>query len=213
MSILDAVILGIVQGLTEFFPVSSSGHLVMTERVLGLSVPGILFEIAVHVATLASVLIVYRERILALLRGLWLRGERSTMPYVGKLVLATIPAVIVGLGFQDWFEARFEEPVFAGTMVLVTGSFVWSTRWARGGGKLSALELLPIGVAAVISVIAGTFLPFLAVLAAEGLLLALARLTASREWQSEPAWSGAAFMGVAQAIAILPGISRSGSTV
>jgi len=167
MSILDALILGIVQGLTEFFPVSSSGHLVMTEHVLGLRVPGIFFEIAVHVATLTSVLIVYRQKLLALLRGLVVRGEGSTLPYVGKLVLATIPAVVIGLGFKDWFAARFEEPVFAGTMVLVTGSFVWSTRWGRPGGTTPLWEALPIIIAAGIAALAGTAAPFLAVLAVE----------------------------------------------
>jgi len=213
MSILDALILGIVQGLTEFFPVSSSGHLVMTEHVLGLRVPGIFFEIAVHVATLTSVLIVYRQKLLALLRGLVVRGEGSTLPYVGKLVLATIPAVVIGLGFKDWFAARFEEPVFAGTMVLVTGSFVWSTRWGRPGGTTPLWELLPIIIAAGIAALAGTAAPFLAVLAVEAALMAFARTTAPPEWHQEPKWSGALLMGIAQAAAILPGISRSGSTV
>jgi undecaprenyl-diphosphatase len=213
MSVLEAVILGLVQGFTEFFPVSSSGHLVMTERVLGLRIPGILFEIAVHVATLASVLIVYRTRLLQLLRGLFTRGEGSSLPYLGKLVLATIPAVIVGFGLKDWFEARFEEPVFAGTMVLVTGCFVWSTRWARPNAGAPLWELLPIIVAGVIAAVAGTVMPFLAVLAVQAVLMGVARATASREWRTEPDWSGAAFMGVAQAVAILPGISRSGSTV
>lgn len=213
MSILEAVILGVIQGLTEFFPVSSSGHLVMTERVLGLHIPGILFEIAVHVATLLSVLLVYRARIVRLVRGLFRRGEDSTWPYVGKLVLATIPAAVMGLLFKDWFEARFEEPLFAGTMVLVTGSFVWSTRWVRRGSLIPAVELVPIVIAAVISVIAGTFTPFVAVLAVEAVLMGLARVSARREWESEPSWGSAAFMGVAQSAAILPGISRSGSTV
>jgi undecaprenyl-diphosphatase len=213
MSILEAIILGIVQGITEFFPVSSSGHLVMTEHVLGLRVPGIFFEIAVHVATLVSVLIVYRARILELLRGLLVRGEGSTLPFALKIVLATIPAVIVGLGFKDWFEARFEEPVFAGTMVLVTGCFVWSTRWAKPGGTTPLWELLPIVIAAVVAAVAGTVVPFLAVLAVQAVLMGFARATAGREWHKEPRWDGALLMGIAQAVAILPGISRSGSTV
>jgi undecaprenyl-diphosphatase len=105
MSVIEAVILGIVQGFTEFFPVSSDGHLVMTEHVLGVSIPGIFFEMVVHIATLLSVFIVYWKKILELLRGLWARGESSTLPYVGKLALATVPAVIFGLLLKDWFGA------------------------------------------------------------------------------------------------------------
>jgi undecaprenyl-diphosphatase len=209
----EAVVLGLVQGLTEFFPVSSSGHLVMTERVLGLAIPGILFEVAVHVATLLSVLIVYRKRIASLIAGMFRRGADSSWPFIGKLGLATIPAAIVGLLFQDWFEARFEEPIFAGTMVLVTGSFVWSTRWVRSTGLIRPLEALPILIAAVVSLAVGMLTPFLAVLAVEALLMGMARATAGREWHEEPRVGGAALMGIAQAIAILPGISRSGSTV
>ena len=209
----EAVVLGLVQGLTEFFPVSSSGHMVMTERVLGLSIPGILFEVAVHVATLISVLIVYRARLASLITGMFGRAERSSWPYIGKLVLATIPAVIVGLLLRDWFEARFEEPLFAGIMVMVTGSVVWSTRWVRRTGMIRPIELLPIAIAALVSLIAGMVTPFLAVLAVEALLMGIARLTAGAEWHDEPRPSGALLMGLAQSLAILPGISRSGSTV
>lgn len=213
MSILEAVILGVIQGITEFFPVSSSGHLVMTERVLGLHIPGILFEIAVHVATLVSVLIVYRQKIWSLLRGLAVRGEGSTWPYAGMLVVATIPAAVLGLAFKDWFEARFEEPIFAGTMVLVTGCVVWSSRWVRREGMISPLEFVPVAVAAVISLMAGTITPFLAVLAVQTLLMGISRISAPREWQATPTWGSSIIMGIAQSIAILPGISRSGSTV
>jgi undecaprenyl-diphosphatase len=209
----EAAVLGIVQGLTEFFPVSSSGHLVMTQKVLRLEVPGILFEIAVHVATLLSVLVVYRARIWSLIRGCFGLTEQSTWPYVLKLALATIPAAIVGFTLEDWFEARFDDPAFAGTMLLVTGSFVWSSRWVREPRRVLPLDWLPIVVAAVVSLLARTFVPFLAVLGVEALVMGVARATAPRAWQAEPSWSGAAVMGIAQAVAILPGISRSGSTV
>lgn len=213
MSILEAVVLGVIQGLTEFFPVSSSGHLVMTERVLGLHIPGILFEIAVHVATLLSVLVVYRAKIWSLLKGLAVRGEGSTLPYALMLVVATIPAAVAGLLFKDWFEARFEDPLFAGTMVLVTGSFVWTTRWVRREGIIPPLEALPLLIAAAVSLLAQTLVPFLAVLAVELVLMGIARATAPRTWSTEQRWHGAVLMGIAQAVAILPGISRSGSTV
>jgi undecaprenyl-diphosphatase len=209
----EAVVLGVIQGLTEFFPVSSSGHLVLGGAVLGLEVPGILFEVAVHVATLISVLVVYRARIWTLIRGCCGLEETSAWPYVLKIVVATIPAVIVGFTMQDWFEARFDEPVFAGTMILVTGSFVWSSRWVRGERSALPLDWLPLLFAAAVSLLAGTIIPFVAVLAVEALIMGVARATAPKEWQEEPSWTGAVLMGIAQSAAILPGISRSGSTV
>jgi undecaprenyl-diphosphatase len=213
MSWWEALLLGVVQGLTEFFPVSSSGHLVMTERLLGLSLPGVAFDVALHVATLVSVLIVYRRKIMRLVLGCVGRGERNEWPYVLKIGVASIPAAIVGLAFKDWFEARFDDPLFAGTMILVTGSFVWSSRWAGDKRPFGIVELVPIVIAAAIALWAGTIIPFLAVLGAEAIIMAFSRATAPAEWHPEPSWTGAGLMGVAQAAAILPGISRSGSTV
>lgn len=212
MTAWEALVLGVVQGLTEFFPVSSSGHLVMAGELLGLTVPGISFEVALHVATLLSVLIVYRQRIGTLAQGALRSGESSSWPYLLKLALASVPAGVVGFTLADWFAARFDDPLFAGTMILVTGSFVWSSRWARGQRR-GPLEVLPLFVAAAISALAGTLVPFLVVLAVEGTIMAFSRVTAPRAWIDEPGWSGAILMGLAQAVAILPGISRSGSTV
>ncbi|MEX1184506.1 MAG: undecaprenyl-diphosphate phosphatase [Gemmatimonadota bacterium] len=214
MSWWEAVVLGVVQGLTEFFPVSSSGHLVLAQSVLGLTPKGILFEIAVHVATLVSVMIVYRGRIWQLVRGCCGLTEESAWPYVLKLMLATIPAGIVGLGFKDWFEAKFDDPIFAGTMILVTGSIVWSSRWVRDNGKRAwPVDWLPILFALLVSILAGTVVPFLVVLGIGLVLMSVARGTAGPDWTPEPTWGGALIMGVAQAVAILPGISRSGNSV
>lgn len=210
----EALILGIVQGLTEFFPVSSSGHLVIGQELLGLAIPGIVFDVVVHVATLISVLIVYRGTVARLIRGAFIRGEESTWPYILKIGLATIPAVIVGFTLRDWFEARFDDPIFAGTMILVTGCVVWSSRWALGTHRIGILELIPIAVAAILSLLAGTAIPFLAVLAMQSVLMFIARATTSQTGrEKEPTFGGALIMGIAQAIAIFPGISRSGSTV
>ena len=214
MSLFEALLLGIVQGLTEFFPVSSSGHLVLAQDVLGVELPGILFDVVVHIATLVAVLVVYRAKIAGLIQGLVPSAPNSSWPYVMKLGLATVPAAIVGFTFADWFEARFDDPVFAATMILVTGAVAWSTRWALGIRRFGPMESVPLLAAAAISLIAGTVIPFLAVLALEALLMGLARLTAPPGIVSkEPTWSGALLMGLAQALAIFPGISRSGSTV
>jgi undecaprenyl-diphosphatase len=208
----EALILGVVQGLTEFFPVSSSGHLVLGTALLGIRMPGIVFEVAVHVATLASVLIVYRQKVARLLLGMVGRAEGS-WPYIGKLLLASVPAGLAGVLLRDWFEARFEEPAFAATMILVTGCIVWSIRWARATERVNPVELLPVVGAAGIAIAAGTIAAFLAVFAFVLALYAAARLTAAAEWRAEPAWGGALVMGIAQACAILPGITRSGTTV
>ena len=211
----EALILGIIQGLTEFFPVSSSGHLVMGSHAMGLRLPGIVFEVAVHVATLVSVLIVYRQRIRSLLLGLLGRhnGDANARSYALRLVLASLPAALVGFLFKDWFEARFDDPAFSATMVMVSGCLVWSIRWARERARITVLELLPIGLAAAVTLLAGTVIPFLIVMGVMAMILGTARATALREWHTQPTWVGALFMGIAQAVAILPGITRSGSTV
>jgi undecaprenyl pyrophosphate phosphatase UppP len=141
------------------------------------------------------------------------RARESSWPYILKIVLASIPAVIVGFTLKDWFEARFDDPIFAGTMILVTGSFVWSSRWARGLATPLPYDWLPLLVAAGLAAYAGTIVPFVAVLGIEALLFAVSRMTAPKEVHMEPTWGGALLMGIAQAMAILPGISRSGSTV
>lgn len=209
----EAIILGVVQGLTEFFPVSSSGHLVMLQHLLGLSVPGIGFEVAVHVATLISVLIVYRDKVYRLLRGAVGLEEKSAWPYLLKLLLASVPAAVIGLGFQDWFEARFDDPVFTGTMLLVTGMLVWSSRWTRAERLPSWTEFVPHVLAAIVALVLGSIGGFLVVSAVLLVIFLVSRVTARHEWKDEPTWGGALLMGIAQACAILPGISRSGSTV
>ena len=165
MSIWEALILGFVQGATEFLPVSSSGHLVIGQALLDVRISGLAFEVAVHVATLVSVLLVYRKRVGELALGA-LRGEREAGRYIGLLLLATLPAAVVGLGAGDLIEALFDLSAVAGGGLLVTGSFLWS---ARG-----ALARNPMG---------------------------------------RPGARVALLMGLAQAFAIIPGISRSGATV
>lgn len=209
----EALILGVIQGISEFFPVSSSGHLVMAQRLLGLTLPGIAFEIIVHVATLLSVLVVYWDKVKRLLLGMIGRAEESSWPYVGKLIAASVPAAIAYAVAGDWIEAQFDDPAFTGTMLLVTGSFLWSTRWARGTAGRGWLEWVPVLVAAFVSLLADTAVPFLSVLALQAVIMGVSRLTASAEWEDEPGWGSAVAMGVAQTVALFPGISRSGSTV
>lgn len=131
MSVLESFILGIVQGATEFLPVSSSGHLVIGQELLSLRLPGVAFEVALHVATLASVVLVYRKRLWGLVAG-GLRGQQEAWRYIAFLFMATLPAAAVGLGAEEAIGGLFEVPWVAGAALLLTGSFLWSARGAMG---------------------------------------------------------------------------------
>jgi undecaprenyl-diphosphatase len=164
--ILDSILLGIVQGLTEFLPVSSSGHLVLAQELLNADLgQGILFEVAVHIATLFAILIFYRRRVWQLLYGTLTRN-RHALQYTGKLIVGTVPAVIVALLFRHWIEEQFDSLLGVGICLILTGFIVWSTKY-----------------------------------------------TNKHSGTNEPTWKGAVLIGCVQAFAILPGISRSGSTV
>ena len=156
MSWFDAVILGLVQGITEFLPVSSSGHLVIAQEVLGVESPGVFFEVLVHVGTLVSVVWVYRATVLDLLAGA-VRGEAEAWSYGGRIALATFPAAFIGYLLADDIGAAFDSAVFVGAMLLVTAAFLWSTGaalvrdpegevdWVRGFemGFAQAFAILP----------------------------------------------------------------------
>ena len=165
MSVWEAIFLGALQGATEFLPVSSSGHLVVGQTLLGMEIQGVQFEVAVHVATLISVLVIYRDRLIELVSGT-LRRDRDAVRYIGLLALATLPAGIVGVFFGDAIEGLFESPFVPATAFLVTGAILWSTRRVLGRDVWKSLT-----------------------------------------------WSMALLIGFAQAFALVPGISRSGTTV
>ncbi|MEX2327333.1 MAG: undecaprenyl-diphosphate phosphatase, partial [Pseudomonadales bacterium] len=129
MEIIEAIILGLVQGLTEFLPVSSSGHLVMVQTLLGVEPEsGIVFEVALHLATLVAIVVFYHKRVWALTIGT-LTFDPETWRYVGKLAIGTLPAILVALTVRDLIEAWFESPMIVGVMLLITGAIVWSTRY------------------------------------------------------------------------------------
>lgn len=128
MTAWEALVLGIVQGATEFLPVSSSGHLVIVQSILGIRLPGVLFEVAVHVATLASVLLVYRQRVASLAGGV-VQRDPEALEYVGMLALATVPAGLLGVLGKDAIEGLFDTPAAPGVALLVTGTFLWTARW------------------------------------------------------------------------------------
>ena len=174
----DAFILGIVQGLTEFLPVSSSGHLVLGKALLGIPEQGIAFEVFVHFGTLLAVLTSFRHDVAELVKAFFSIFRKSTreaglkskyhedsvLRLLVYIVVATIPAVIVGLWFEEPIETAFNSPRLVGITLMITGLILLATRFiARAAANLT---------------LRNTFI-----------------------------------MGLAQAMAILPGISRSGSTI
>lgn len=178
MNIFDAVILAIVQGLTEFLPVSSSGHLVLGRELLGVANQGdnVAFEVVVHFGTFLAVLMVYWVDIKDLLATFFLtvrHPAKLMSEYESNakfklsilMILGMIPAGIVGLFFESELESLFGNPQLVSGMLILTGLILFFTRWAS---RIAKSELNP--------------------------------------WR-------ALLIGIAQALAIIPGISRSGSTI
>jgi len=172
--LISMIVLAIVQGITEFLPVSSSGHLVIGGALLGVggSDGNILFETAVHAGTLGAVIVYYRKKLarLALSLYTWIRSGfraedqvRDDISYIGLIALGSIPAAVVGLSLRGPLMTAFGSPLLASAFLVVTGFFLLLS---RGKGGDSAMT-----------------------------------------------WKIAALIGIAQAVAILPGCSRSGWTI
>lgn len=168
MTYLDALILGAVQGLTEFLPVSSSGHLEIGKALLGdQSVPqeSLLFTVVVHFATALSTVIVFRKDIVEIFQGLFQFKWNEEFKYSLKIILSMVPAVFIGLVFSDQLESLFSGDIlFVGFMLIITALLLWLADKAKNTTKKVTFQ-------------------------------------------------NAFVIGVAQAIAILPGISRSGATI
>jgi len=151
----QGLLLGLVQGLTEFLPISSSGHLVLAERLVGYRPQGVFFEVVVHLATLLSVLVAYRVKLLALTRGL-LGGDREAWRYCLLLVLASIPAALAGVLLRDYFERTFHSMPALGWQFLITAAILWSTRYAiprATAVRVTALHAILIGLAQAFAIV------------------------------------------------------------
>ncbi len=170
MSWWEAALLGLVQGLTEFLPVSSSGHLVLGKYLLGLdtsAADNIAFEVLVHFGTVLSILTVYRKRVLDILRDVFSTvlhpaqfGERyaeNDNVRIALFILITmIPTGIVYVFFEDWLEAAFGNPRLVCGMLLVTGTLLLLTLLRRNpDGKLNPLKAFVVGVAQSMAMIPG----------------------------------------------------------
>lgn len=178
MTTIQAIILGVIQGLTEFLPVSSSGHLVLFSQLFGVQESSMVFEVMVHVGTLLAVLVVFRSEVWLLINSFFtlLRDPRNAKRHMEEepgcrllvaLVIGTVPAVLAALLLKEQIEGLFSSSLLVGFMLLVTGVILYVTDRHTGAEK----EL-------------GAISPRDAVL-----------------------------IGLGQAVAMLPGISRSGTTI
>jgi undecaprenyl-diphosphatase len=179
---MSLILLGIIQGLTEFFPVSSSGHLVIAKYFLQLKLPGAAFEAFLHFGTVVAVIVLFRKEIKELVISFFdsiyklYQGENilnifknnSSSKFAWFLVISTIPAAIIGYTFSSYFEILFSKPIIASFMLTITGALLWFGNKNYLGGNKNISEIT---------------------------------------------YKDAIIIGLAQAVAIFPGISRSGLTV
>ena len=161
MSWIKALILGIVQGLTEFLPVSSSGHLMIVKELLGVHVnpdAETTFEILVHCATVLSTIYVFRNEIWKLLQGLFKFQMNEETHYIAKICVSMIPVLVVGLLFKEQVKAIFGEGVaLVGLMLLVTAILLSLTHFVKFKQRkeISYLDAFIIGVSQAIAVFPG----------------------------------------------------------
>ena len=151
------LLLGLLQGLAEFLPVSSSGHLVLAQRLLDLDPPGTALEGVLHLATLAAVLLYFRRDLLRLTRGALTGGEEERR-YLGLLVIGTLPIALAGYLARDALQGAFASPTLTGAMLLVTGLILagGSLAWARARRpRLCLRDALAVGIAQAAALLPG----------------------------------------------------------
>ena len=179
MSEFEAIILGLVQGLTEFLPVSSSGHLTICKELLGIETSNITFEVAVHAATVLSTIVAFRKQIWEILAGCFNLKMNPEKEYVLKIAVSMIPIFIVGVFLKDYVEKLFGSGLaIVGFMLLITACLL----------SLSEMLARKAAKKAVQSGIDG-------------------------EVGKSIGYKEAIIIGLAQACAVMPGLSRSGSTI
>jgi undecaprenyl-diphosphatase len=180
---IEAIILGILQGLTEFLPVSSSGHLVLFQHLFGLKEAELFFDVCVHLGTLVAVIIVFRQEIIKIIAALlqlvslggtkenfWQKVESDPeLKMAALIVIGSIPTAILGLLFASIADRLFSSTLITGLMLMLTGLLLWLTRKAETQAASASSNRLTTGKAFII--------------------------------------------GIVQGLAIIPGISRSGSTI
>ncbi len=160
---INVIVLAVLQGVTEFLPVSSSGHLVIAQELLDLKLPGVRLEVILHMGTMVSIIVYYRNTLWKLARGVFC-GDRASWLAVGHVALSAVPTFFFYVLFHDKIDAFYEDPWAVGGFLVFTGFVLCSLRWIKCSEN---------GV------------------------------TAPRAF----------LVGIAQALAVLPGVSRSGMTI
>lgn len=186
MEWFEGLLLGLVQGLTEFLPVSSSGHLMIGREILGIDVPDegafLSFEIIVHAATVLATIVVFRQQIWQLLCGLFKFRYNDETDYILKIGVSMIPVFVVGMFFKDQVEALFEGLTVVGGALLVTAVLLYlSDIFGAKGGQADVSK---------------------------------AEADVSKaEARGGISYLQAFIVGLGQAVAVIPGLSRSGTTI
>jgi len=167
LSWLEVLLLGILQGLTEFLPISSSGHLVLLENFLKVNPPGITLEICLHLGTLLAIIAIFRKEIGRILKSLFCifktgKHKKSEDPYLrllGFLLLGTIPIALIGGLFREGIGRLFEYPRIVSSMLIITGIILWATKRLKIGRReihrLNIKDAFGIGLAQAIGLIPG----------------------------------------------------------
>ncbi len=159
MSILESIILGIIQGLTEFLPVSSSGHIELGKAFLDVRTKdNLLFSIVVHGATALSTIVVFRKDIVALIRGaLFSLQWNEEKDFIAKIALSMLPVAIVGVLFEEQIESFFSgKIIFVAIMLLITGVLLGITYFMKNNdGSVSYWKAIVIGIAQAIAILPG----------------------------------------------------------
>ena len=188
METYQAMILGILQGLTEFLPVSSSGHLALGQCFFGMTEPNLFFDVSLHMGTLLAVGVVFREEIFSILNTLMMFakallkghaggdslqkiGALPDMRFLFFIVIGSVPTALLGLFIKQYVDLLFRSLNFVGCMLLITGTFLWFTRNISSSTTEDNQGIMAMG------------------------------------------WKHALLIGACQGMAVLPGISRSGATI
>jgi len=194
VKLIEVLILAVIQGLTEWLPVSSSGHLVITQKVLGLNLP-LIFDVILHIGTLIVVLTVFRKDIVDIIIAL---AKRDFETEEGKLawliVVGSIPIAIISLVFYDLFVSLFNNLLAVGLALIITGCIIFFSEKRLGNRKMGILDSLLIGLAQGVAIIPGVSRSGVTI--ATGLLRKIDKATAFRYsfLLSVPAVIGATFL-------------------
>ena len=208
MELIKAIVLGFIQGATEFLPVSSSGHLVLGSHMLGFHEQGITFEVMVHLGTLVSVVIVFRDELWKMVCAPFqlLAGNRSesvlhAMYWDVYVIIATLPAVVIGLGFRNAIETTFTSVYFVCIMLMITGSIMIISRYLPDrGNRVTSLRSLLIGCGQAAAIFPGLSRSGSTIFV--GMVLGINRETAARFSfiMSLPAILGAAVLNIPEVL-------------